>query len=673
MLNLSAQLEDKSIENPAFKMEENLEGRIRNLALAPSYDNTMIPLFEAISNATHAIQEKFGEEWVQKGEIRVYGHHDNDGIPVSFSVEDNGIGLTEENFRSFRTYDTSHKLQKGGKGVGRLTWLKVFDLVNVRSTYQDSGSKYEREFDFVLNNKNPFQKYSCKENRNLTDFRTTVFLQHLKAGYKAHCPRNPETVANKIIAHFLPYLIGERVLSIIIGGQERSFNINQIIHDNTYNPQSDEFEIENIGKFRIRHLLLNRSLVEKPEHTIYLSAHDRVVSPHIINNQTGLTSYFEYQGQMVAYVGIVSGSYLDSNVTQERNHFDIDKDKYKEITKAAEERAKIYLEAPIEEILEVKTVTVQRVISNFPRYKYLVKDSKDFVRRLPLGKKTEEEIYAEMSIYDYRELKSTNRQLQLILGPDKDPDTVEDFDQIFSKLIGRIGEQEKASLAEYITKRKAIIELLHTRLGYKDSEKKKRYTEEAVHKIICPLRVNSGQIEYGGHHLWLIDDRLAYYDFWASDEKIRKFAQGSDSDARPDLILFEGGNLLHREGTDQPVVIVEFKRPARAEYSDDENPIKQIYDYIRDLKENRIIDNNGALITSIGENRPFFCYLVCDITPRLKGILEDYDINKELPGGRGYFGYNKSRCAYIEVLQYDQIVKDARLRHEPFFKELGIN
>ena len=131
--------------------------------------------------------------------------------------------------------------------------------------------------------------------------------------------------------------------------------------------------------------------------------------------------------------------------------------------------------------------------------------------------------------------------------------------------------------------------------------------------------------------------------------------------------------MLHREGTDQPVVIVEFKRPSRTEYTDDENPIKQVYDYIRELKENRISDNNGNLITSIGATTPFFCYLVCDITPRLKNILDDYSINQELPGGRGYFGYNKSRCAYVEVLQYDQIVKDARLRHEAFFKELGIN
>lgn len=674
MLDISQKNETSPEDAITFKMEENLEGRIRNLALAPSYENTLIPLFEAVSNAIHSIQERFEEDWIEKGRIRVYVYHNDDGQPVSFSVEDNGVGLNEENFKSFRTYDTGHKLKKGGKGVGRLTWLKVFQLVNVQSVYREQdGRFYERGFNFVLNNDNPFPEYSFNENPHRKENTTTVHLQRLKDGYNSRCPKKTESVAHKMIAHFLSYLIGREQPDIIIEDSESGYDIRQIIADNTHNPRTDEFEIEDVGKFTINHLLINKALVEKAEHTIYLSAHDRIVSGHVINNQTGLDSYFEYEGEMVAYVGIVSGEFLDSNVTQERNNFDIEKDTYGEITKAAEESAKKYLEGPINDILEAKAETVRRVVNSFPRYKYLVKNNAEFARKLPLNKKTEEDIYGAMSIYDFRETRTTRRDVASILGPDQDPDTMVDYEQKFTQLIDRIGEQEKSSLAEYVTKRKAIIELLQSRLGYEDPEKKKKYTEEAVHKIICPLRVNSGQIQYGGHHLWLIDDRLAYYDFWASDENIRKFAANSESADRPDLILFEGSNLLRREGTDQPVVIVEFKRPARTEYTDDENPVKQIYDYIRELKDNRITDNNGNLITSVGETTPFFCYLVCDITPRLKAILEDYGINQELPGGRGYFGYNKPRCAYVEVLQYDQIVRDARLRNEAFFRELGIN
>ena len=169
------------------------------------------------------------------------------------------------------------------------------------------------------------------------------------------------------------------------------------------------------------------------------------------------------------------------------------------------------------------------------------------------------------------------------------------------------------------------------------------------------------------------DAALPSHRVWASDQSIRSFIKTSEAKERPDLILFQGSHLLRREGTDQPIVIVEFKRPARKEYTDDENPIKQIYDYIRELRDNKVTDNEGALITEIGPDTPFFCYLVCDITPRLKALLEDYGIVQALPGGRGYFGYNDTRRAYVEVLQYSEIVKDARLRHEAFFRELGIN
>ena len=239
--------------------------------------------------------------------------------------------------------------------------------------------------------------------------------------------------------------------------------------------------------------------------------------------------------------------------------------------------------------------------------------------------------------------------------------------------MSRISEQERASLAEYVAKRKLIIDLLEQRLGHRDPNTESKYLEEAIHKIICPMRVNSGEVNYGQHNLWLVDDRLAYYDFWASDKKIRTFAKSSYSQERPDLILFQGNHLMRRAGTAQPIVVVEFKRPATTGYTDEDNPVKQIYDYIRELRNKKVEDNNGALITEVGPDTPFFCYLICDITSRLEGILEDYSIVQALPGGRGFFGYNESRRAYVEVLQYSELVRDARLRHEAFFDELGVN
>lgn len=662
-------------EQPSsLHLKEDLRGRIANLAMAPSYANTLIPLFEAVMNSLHAVQDRFGDDWEKKCRIEIHILEDAEGNPHSFTVEDNGIGLDDRNFESFRTYDSRTKVKKGGKGVGRLTWLKVFESVRVSSIYDAEGIRMERSFNFVLDNAAAFQDYSLTQMDDGTDVRTFIELRHLKDGYRSHCPKKLETIAHRIAAHFLPFLIGDEKPEIRISNTSESLNLAEVVATNMFEPKSETFKVEDVGTFSIKHLLLNKALIETgTEHTVYLAAHERIVTDHGVNNQTGLDTPISCGDVQAYYVGIVSSAFLDDNVTQERNNFDIPKQAYKAITKSAEEAAKEYLREPIERLIEAKARTIDKVVTNFPRYAYLVKDRGEFAKKLPLNRKTEEDIYREMSVYDYRASRDVKNDLRELAAKEDDPAGTEEFKAKLDEVMDRIGEQERASLAEYVSKRKLVIELLASRLGYEDKEKERLYREEAIHRVICPLKVNSGDIAYGNHNLWLIDDRLAYYDFWASDQSIRSFIKTSEAKERPDLILFQGSHLLRREGTDQPIVIVEFKRPARKEYTDEENPIKQIYDYIRELRDNKVTDNDGALITEIGSDTPFFCYLVCDITPRLKALLEDYGIVQALPGGRGYFGYNDTRRAYVEVLQYSEIVKDARLRHEAFFKELGIN
>ncbi|MBX9653635.1 hypothetical protein K2Y11_08465, partial [bacterium] len=544
----------------------------------------------------------------------------------------------------------------------------------VSSIFEADGACMERSFKFVLDNAAAFQDYSVNEINDGTKVRTFIELRDLKDGYRSHCPKKLETIAHRIAAHFLPFLIGDEKPEIRISNASESLNLAEVVAANMFEPKSKTFDVEDVGTFSIKQLLLNKALIETgTEHTVYLAAHERIVTDHGVNNQTGLDTPISCGDVQTYYVGIVSSGFLDENVTQERNNFDIPKQTFKAITKGAEEAAKDYLSEPIQRLIDAKSRTIDKVVINFPRYAYLVKDRGEFARKLPLNRKTEEDIYREMSVYDYRASRDVKNDLRELAGKEDDPANTEEFKAKLDEVMDRIGEQERASLAEYVSKRKLVIELLASRLGYEDREREKLYREEAIHRVICPLKVNSGDIAYGNHNLWLIDDRLAYYDFWASDQSIRSFIKTSEAKERPDLILFQGSHLLRREGTDQPIVVVEFKRPARTEYTDEENPIKQIYDYIRELRDNKVTDNEGALITEIGSDTPFFCYLVCDITPRLKALLEDYGIVQALPGGRGYFGYNDTRRAYVEVLQYSEIVKDARLRHEAFFRELGIN
>ncbi|OWK26133.1 hypothetical protein AJ87_48735 [Rhizobium yanglingense] len=87
-------------------------------------------------------------------------------------------------------------------------------------------------------------------------------------------------------------------------------------------------------------------------------------------------------------------------------------------------------------------------------------------------------------------------------------------------------------------------------------------------------------------------------------------------------------------------MIVEFKRPARNEYDEEENPFVQIYNYIEELREGKILDKEGGVIQEVSESTPFFCYVIADFTPNLRKWLRLAQINVPLPGGGGYYGYN---------------------------------
>ncbi len=55
----------------------------------------------------------------------------------SISVFDNGDGFTEENIKSFSTYKSDYKIREGYKGVGRITYLKIFEEVKTVNFSKD--------------------------------------------------------------------------------------------------------------------------------------------------------------------------------------------------------------------------------------------------------------------------------------------------------------------------------------------------------------------------------------------------------------------------------------------------------------------------------------------------------------------------------------------------------
>lgn len=72
----------------------------------------------------------------KKGEVNIFLYLDEKGeYPENIEIEDNGAGFNTVNFDSFLTFDSAYKMKIGGKGIGRFSWLKVFEKAHITSVF----------------------------------------------------------------------------------------------------------------------------------------------------------------------------------------------------------------------------------------------------------------------------------------------------------------------------------------------------------------------------------------------------------------------------------------------------------------------------------------------------------------------------------------------------------
>ena len=134
-------------------MKQDLIGRVERWHLP--IRNSLYPLFEAVSNSIQAIEATGGRDGFVKIELRrskgqaTLDLNDESTEPIEeIKITDNGIGFTHENMSAFEELDTRYKIKIGGKGVGRLTWLKVFEKTTIESIYMTKDGWRKRSFEF---------------------------------------------------------------------------------------------------------------------------------------------------------------------------------------------------------------------------------------------------------------------------------------------------------------------------------------------------------------------------------------------------------------------------------------------------------------------------------------------------------------------------------------------
>ena len=142
------------------------------------------------------------------------------------------------------------------------------------------------------------------------------------------------------------------------------------------------------------------------------------------------------------------------------------------------------------------------------------------------------------------------------------------------------------------------------------------------------------------------------------------------SDERPDVLIFDHVYDLRQTEESPKVLLVEFKRPGRTNYKDDENPQFQVERYVKQLQCGELRDVRGRPIM-LNQNTIFYCYIVADMV----GKIDNWTFSwQRTADGRGrIYRPNSGFHFSIELLGWDQLIEDARTRNQAFFDRAGIS
>lgn len=251
-----------------------------------------------------------------------------------------------------------------------------------------------------------------------------------------------------------------------------------------------------------------------------------------------------------------------------------------------------------------------------------------------------------------------------------------------NKYVNAVGDLKKSDLANYLCHRKTIIELLKESLNSLSTDDgKERYVKEnVIHQLIVPMKCDSDSVAMNNCNLWLIDEKLAFHDYLASDLPLNRVPfTGSTNKERPDICSLEVYDnstyctpLLvsdNKENSTSPTLasltIVEIKRPMRndAEAGTDKDPIEQVFTYLEKIREGEVRTPKGRPINLDGKVVPGYCYVICDLTEKIQECCKRWDLT-EAGDHMGYFGYHKRYESYIEVISFDKLIADTEKRHQ---------
>lgn len=634
------------------------------------------PLIETIANSLEAEATEIELElFVDNSQQQVEDENIKTIRRINgFKITDNGKGFTPENIDSFTKFKSHLKRKLGCKGVGRFTWLKVYEDIFIESQTEETFVSFSFNKNFSVDDIKPIEKSSVIKQTSITFSNvTSQYKRFAKPENKREKDVDERTIADLkyikelIATHFLVkfFLLHEeekRNFKITLKlGQEKEV----ISNKNITKLNKKEFDILDTLDVSLNpkyyHFVLFYNYFEsnnKPAIQSYCAA-GRLVAPF-----TDTVKIISLPTSNLNLNMLLTSEYFDERTTEERNDFSFSKNEVNRTTVNP---------IPLNEINDkLKQVIDEILLEKFPNLSQNNdKVIEECIEERPyLGKyirldntkiKTKSKVLNDAEKAYRKEKIEIRENFAKMLESKKYTDKT-----LFMENISKVNDISARELAEYFLYREQII------LGLNKLIEDNSSIENDLHELFMPKNTisdyESTELSKYDSNIWLLDDKFMPYLKAYSDIEIGKIKEQIAQNMqkvtgelkKPDMTIFYNNvDSIHKD-----IVMVEFKAlnvsadRKIAAYSEINRNLQFILKGIDNIRT-----MHGYIITDLDDE---FCEYL-EAQPGVEALFTTgntpmyYYFNGNLKDSNN----NKKSC-HVYILSTNSICKDAQSRNKIF-------
>ncbi len=577
---------------------------------------------EALTNSIHAgavhiaVDLHFSE---RQQEMGGFGGEERK-VLEQITIWDDGEGFTEENLNFFEEICTSHKDNIGGKGVGRLAFLKYADKVEIYSQLEDERIEFVYTPEFKPED---VHKMLAKGQRA-----TCIKLTGLKEKINTQVTKLVNSICDDLrLLLFLKHNSGQTITIRFTHNSKQPF-------DDSYDFSGDSIQSEMYREFEFQGEFFQcygfRDEPPKKGIVAMLCADELCIEEYVISRRFDVCRHLIF----------VTSEYFNRRSDMERQRLVIPKtdeesdfaspiSRDKLMPRLHQECLSMIEESAAGDINRFKSENVRKLQKYYP-----------FIEVSSLG--------GNAALLDAEEVVRTYRAQQAR----KEDQVVENLEAGYPVSWDDVSHLASEDLARFIVHRALVIDSL--------AKMPPTSAEDAIHNAILPKKSNGTEIRE--NNVWLVDDKFLSYSSIFSDETLAKIILDvgniveAKQNRRPDVAAF-----FSKDSENQPnkLVIIEFKKPG-ADVFENNKALMQCRLYATELAER------------IPTVREVFAFSIVEIDTefyrdmKTTGFKDVFSLNDRVVYNDFSIGTKNEIPLHLYVMPASALIKDAKARNRVF-------